>query len=1238
MKISQDIIEQIISGNLSVIRIESRQPNPEEMALLAFAIRHPDCGLSELHLKNTGLTTASIQPLYDALKMNRSLRILDLSNNEIGTDDTGALGEMLANNNTIKEIDLSHCKLTTRTIENIIECSVESMDLSDNHIGLSSLVGFAFDVQSLQKLHITSVESNASEHYTVRAINSYLSLRNRRGEPFDAEEMDQYIFHFWDVLKVNLPSSSTQSSSKPRLNVVLLKRLLNQVGHHEIKDLSANQFLISPKNEGFQFEPIYLAMIDWMDKFTRSVENWSITTERAIILAKGFLALNWHLFGDGRFNYFANKNVISMLCTCLAETVAKLTGDAVVQLLAPSVESVISVNGFDLKEETEDSPGKFMPWHFAFVRRASAYEGGDLACNTLIPIEPVFSWTRNNAHAFFNLDDLPFDFTQSQRSTLRSSAGRYSEQLYDELEQAYVDDKMNTIPAVRHELYLLADKLHNGSVLGRDNNASDSIADNLQIGDAILEFYMFWKTLSNETYSQIKDLPAGFMGDRPLESYLLVLFNGDYRCYLTAEERSRVQQEELDSCVFSLSSVLRLFLHRHQQLLSQSTRQSLQWTFQQLLDHLRNRNLPSQWSGWDMAIMQTPGVVKLIADFGWQRISSPAEQVLYGLHLWQEMAAKDRYSHTQRLRWVDFFDPAIMRAIGIYDEERLHLLAAETLRITSLQVEINPFVFENIIIQVPVNSLYGFFKHLASLSAKNCLAFFEHNLRSFDILRYILKQIQPAERWPLVAIPGMSFFTKPFTDWDDSPAPPDAVFELLMLFKQDERVALLSQCNTQSMRRLFLDIPVCSKGLLSREEARVFALMVLQDEQAPLPLRQTAILDSFPETERRSLFDKFFLDILRETLKSRRSFEKGLSLTNILSRLPLNEQLSVFDGFLNDGHCMDGMIGMHRAGFRKLWNQTMLGRSLEEQIQRALHCYNTLVSSDRYFSLPRLISLFFPESAARFLTAWRSDIQHRLGQASQTFNSTEKFKQQLLVLPGSCLSTFALLCGRELIKNNAAYIDFFSGVNTKEFYQLQILWPFLSADMISEMGKAYVNSCEERAENTAQYERTLLTGEEWLAQQQIMIDTVTCPLAALEAILNAWLPAADKYVAMRYRKDAEYDAITMEWRDSMLQFIQNNTEALSNPVTCLIFLTNEIICIRRMIRIELASPLLVLQRHIVQSFLQQPTLQRVLNDFFNMENVSSKPIISSSLSNTFFASKPGTSEAPLALYSPEPVD
>eukprot|EP01038_Epipyxis_sp_PR26KG_P007162 gene7162-9765_t len=125
--------------------------------------------LIDLNLRNCAGSGKAIEKLLDALKPNKSLLTLDISQNDLGLEGAELIGDALANNKKLKQLSISDCNIPADGANSIFKGlinnnNLEILNISDNWIGDSGAESIGVMLRSngilkhldIQENHITS--------------------------------------------------------------------------------------------------------------------------------------------------------------------------------------------------------------------------------------------------------------------------------------------------------------------------------------------------------------------------------------------------------------------------------------------------------------------------------------------------------------------------------------------------------------------------------------------------------------------------------------------------------------------------------------------------------------------------------------------------------------------------------------------------------------------------------------------------------------------------------------------------------------------------------------------------------------------------------------------------------------------------------------------------------------------------------------------------------------------------
>jgi hypothetical protein len=312
----------------------------------------------------------------------------------------------------------------------------------------------------------------------------------------------------------------------------------------------ATQNLASPEGKRFITLQVFSQMVHVLRQFIKKVKDESsfVLDKKNTEIAVKILTLR-HLLLRNFFSYFDHPSLlINNLLKKLAIAVAYTTEEAVCDLLIPHIEDLRSGYEFqDVKDEVEpDGPESFNFYDYV------------LCDNVMLSILPLFDLSKANPTLLFESSDLLE--TPEQHAALRRSVPPVSESYYDALNNYHHEKKQGG--TFGFALKQLTDRLAKASVRNRKNNrATETLPDIEILGTVISDFYAIWIQLPEDTKRQIAEYKSSSRMYR-LESYLLALFYGA-RCEISAEERARVEAEDILACLDIISAGLDAILLAH---------------------------------------------------------------------------------------------------------------------------------------------------------------------------------------------------------------------------------------------------------------------------------------------------------------------------------------------------------------------------------------------------------------------------------------------------------------------------------------------------------------------------------------------------------------------------------------------------------------------------------------------------------------------------------------------------
>ncbi|XP_015246720.1 PREDICTED: protein phosphatase 1 regulatory subunit 37-like isoform X1 [Cyprinodon variegatus] len=141
--------------------------------------------LKVLHLTNAQLSGKSLFTLVQALKANRALQELHLSNNQLNSyQDAMQLGDLLRYNNTLQKLELSNNALADGGLEELCEGlsrqtkGVKGLILKNNHITQRGMKYLAKILPGLKALEVLDLGNNLLGNEGIQIIREPLMLNS----------------------------------------------------------------------------------------------------------------------------------------------------------------------------------------------------------------------------------------------------------------------------------------------------------------------------------------------------------------------------------------------------------------------------------------------------------------------------------------------------------------------------------------------------------------------------------------------------------------------------------------------------------------------------------------------------------------------------------------------------------------------------------------------------------------------------------------------------------------------------------------------------------------------------------------------------------------------------------------------------------------------------------------------------------------------------------------------------
>ena len=188
--IGMSVLQQFVSENTSTLEyVDLRDNNSSPWGVYCAIIRHcsvdsltlcGDKGIEDyvnqikdclqmntklISLKLCNITDNGAKSIDEAIQVNTTLHIFDLSNNSICDNAATAIGNILKHNILLQQLNFSHNKITDRGIKVIAEAiqmnsTLQNIDISKNHISTKGLLYFMEAVKNKCTLQVVNITHN----------------------------------------------------------------------------------------------------------------------------------------------------------------------------------------------------------------------------------------------------------------------------------------------------------------------------------------------------------------------------------------------------------------------------------------------------------------------------------------------------------------------------------------------------------------------------------------------------------------------------------------------------------------------------------------------------------------------------------------------------------------------------------------------------------------------------------------------------------------------------------------------------------------------------------------------------------------------------------------------------------------------------------------------------------------------------------------------------------------------
>ena len=168
---SSSLIASLLSSNYPITTLDVRNNKLSSSTNIIFKSLHHNTVLTKLLLGSTSLRSSDMQSLGQMLTSNNTLSVMDISNNNIGSDGCQYLAD--CRNISLNKLIMSGCKLGVSGADKIgimlCHSSITSVDLSGNSIGdvgVEKLVEHLKSIKTIKHLGLrgNDITSNGANH------------------------------------------------------------------------------------------------------------------------------------------------------------------------------------------------------------------------------------------------------------------------------------------------------------------------------------------------------------------------------------------------------------------------------------------------------------------------------------------------------------------------------------------------------------------------------------------------------------------------------------------------------------------------------------------------------------------------------------------------------------------------------------------------------------------------------------------------------------------------------------------------------------------------------------------------------------------------------------------------------------------------------------------------------------------------------------------------------------------
>lgn len=176
----------VSTGNCSVLNISGNKPVPFPVESLITALTSPTSELARLNIGSCGISDRQAQHIFSTMATHgKSLVSLMMPANNFGPGCDTELCNMLSQNNTLTELDLSENNFSFSKLPESLQCSnrvLSKLDISNNPRAKSSILDFVCDnlccLTHIRALRRSAGTSKLWNNSTVKLLKTHPTIED----------------------------------------------------------------------------------------------------------------------------------------------------------------------------------------------------------------------------------------------------------------------------------------------------------------------------------------------------------------------------------------------------------------------------------------------------------------------------------------------------------------------------------------------------------------------------------------------------------------------------------------------------------------------------------------------------------------------------------------------------------------------------------------------------------------------------------------------------------------------------------------------------------------------------------------------------------------------------------------------------------------------------------------------------------------------------------------------------